>query len=304
MSFNLEDKVRWDELSPSLQDELKSLYNRYHAMYGVFENTNNTIRITVGKNPPKFAIKYNELWFDTKYMVLRCLTDDGWILTRAYWYDKKAETVLDDVDAPRSRNPRTTCHCYNLTWEDKFNNLCHCHNVVYKAPIVGNDEKSLVSFIMKTTASTYSTKYRFILTPTGGTVHVLTLNAINADNETVAAIYPTQKSVSDMGEESVIGYFNYVPEQYNFIFDNSDVSGCDIAGNTIIPVTFTKKVKLIKVYCQIASGSSGLIVQLDEFVGGTYITVFKTSLNGDYTPYTGGWTCYSSKHGKWLGRHW
>ena len=297
MSFNLEDKVRWDELSPSLQDMLKNLYMKYHTMFSYYENMNNTVRITIGTKPPTFGVKYNELWFDTKYMVLRCLTDDGWILTRAYWYEPSAETVLDEVDAPRSRNPRTTCHCYSVEWEDQFKNLCHCHKVTYIAPIVGNNKITDTAFNVDTSGAVYSTDYRIIVTVSSPSVFVETLNAINADNPGVSAIQPINNGVTNLGEITKDTTYNTVPQEYNFIFDDSDLSGCEFTtGTKVIPITFTKKVKLSKFYGQIQDGIKGPVkFELQEKNGGSWFTISNVTLNGNYVANSGK-KCYNNRH--------
>lgn len=86
MSFNLEDKIKWSELSPSLQQKFKDLETAVSEQRIYSDSKLNGIRITVSDTAP-FNPKNNaELWFDTAYKVLRAYSENNWEFTRAAWY--------------------------------------------------------------------------------------------------------------------------------------------------------------------------------------------------------------------------
>jgi len=86
MAFNLEDKIKWSELSPSLQQKFKDLETSVTQQRQDNDNKLNGIRISVSDTAP-FNPKNNaELWFDTQYKVLRAYAENNWEFTRAAWY--------------------------------------------------------------------------------------------------------------------------------------------------------------------------------------------------------------------------
>ena len=122
--LNLEDKIRWEEWAPSLQDKLKSLYNQLAAIEAYMDHAVGSVRITIGKDAPDYPVPFNELWFDTNFNIVRIYTPDGWKLTHGAYYGGKNDDIQDTSDSPLSHNPTTNCHCYTIQWKDA--SFCHC----------------------------------------------------------------------------------------------------------------------------------------------------------------------------------
>lgn len=129
LSFNLEDKVRWEEWAPSLQDKLKALLNKWQAGYAWAVNYAGATRISIGPTAPQNCVKYADVWWDTRYHVARVLTNEGWILTRGAWYQGANTDVEDTIESPKSHNPTTRCHCYTINWD--ASQYCHCKTQGY-----------------------------------------------------------------------------------------------------------------------------------------------------------------------------
>ena len=142
--FNPEDKIQWEEWAPSLQDRLKAIFAKiYSGSLFIFKYLGN-IRITIGERQPVNPVVYREIWWDTRFEVFRVLTSEGWVMTRATWYDGSNDNIQNDATSPISLNPRTNCHCYTISWNNSY--YCHCKTQSSKAPSVpvniSNNEKA------------------------------------------------------------------------------------------------------------------------------------------------------------------
>ena len=97
MSFNFEDKVKWSELSPSLQKRFTDIENltRSQAKQDL-ENQLNGTRITIGKRAPSNPVNNKELWIDEKYRIARAFNENYWEFTRAVWAKSSTLSTPDD----------------------------------------------------------------------------------------------------------------------------------------------------------------------------------------------------------------
>ena len=163
--FNPEDKIQWEEWAPSLQDRLKSLFAKVNAgsMF-IFKYLGN-IRITIGEHQPVNPVVYREIWWDTRFEVFRVLTSEGWVMTRATWYDGSNDNIQNDATSPISLNPRTNCHCYTISWNNNY--YCHCKTQSSKAPSVPVNKLTDLGFNLHINYNTPTNKYyKFIISST------------------------------------------------------------------------------------------------------------------------------------------
>ena len=135
MAFNLEDKVKWTELSPSLQQKFIDLQDAISDQHFQYNEFSDGIRWTVGDTPP-FNPKNNaEMWFDTKYKVIRAYASNNWEFTRAAWYGgdqsgitppPTTDNPVPDPDIP-TYEPKTYTYTY-LTHNESQNSVTHQYN--------------------------------------------------------------------------------------------------------------------------------------------------------------------------------
>lgn len=135
MAFNLEDKMKWSELAPSLQDKFIELEDAIKDQNVSYTQESSDIRWTVGDTPP-FNPKNNaEMWFDTKYKVLRAFAQNNWEFTRAAWYggDSSGITPPPTTDDPTpdpdipEYEPQEYTYTY-LTHTESQNSITHEYN--------------------------------------------------------------------------------------------------------------------------------------------------------------------------------
>ena len=81
-------KVKWSEISPSLQAKFTDLENKIGSKAKGGMEEIDSARITIGKHAPLNPQNDKELWVDTRYRVLRGYSEDYWEPTRAAWSDR------------------------------------------------------------------------------------------------------------------------------------------------------------------------------------------------------------------------
>lgn len=85
MAFNLEDKIKWSELAPSLQKKFTDIDSIIKAEHDKTINQMSNVRTTISRVAPSNPTNDKELWADEKYRVLRAFSDNFWEFTRAGW---------------------------------------------------------------------------------------------------------------------------------------------------------------------------------------------------------------------------
>lgn len=294
--FNAEDKVCWEEWAPSLQDRLKGLLNKWYSGSSFIQGFLGANRLTIGPNPPSDPIRYCEIWWDTNVEALRVLTNSGWELMRATWYDDTNLNIADDIENPLSRNPRTRCHCYAINWN--MTHYCHCKVQTYTAPSTGINTQTDMSF-NKQCSKTYDgiTDYRWIIAPQRNGVVISFLNARSADDPDKDSIIPldayTVNKVTVNGVQK--DYVSYDYEKYAQMFSNLENSTCTFnTGTTYIPFTFAEPKKLTSIFGTLAPFSSGPVtITLQALVNNQWTTIDSITLKGNYQP---GMVCHSNCH--------
>ena len=83
--FNEEDKVKWSELSPSLQARFTELENMRHSLTVNSQDRIETTRLTISRIAPTKPNNNADLWIDEKYRIARAFTEYNWEFTRAAW---------------------------------------------------------------------------------------------------------------------------------------------------------------------------------------------------------------------------
>ena len=83
--FNEEDKVKWSELSPSLQNRFKELEDMKHSLTVNSQDRIETTRLTISRIAPTKPSNNADLWIDEKYRIARAFTEYNWEFTRAAW---------------------------------------------------------------------------------------------------------------------------------------------------------------------------------------------------------------------------
>lgn len=103
MAFNKENKIKWSEISPSLQSRFTALEDATRNQLSSAKKLTNGIRFTFSDTPP-FNLKNNsEIWIDTKYRVIRTFADQNLEFTRAAWYGGDPSGITP----PPSEDPET-----------------------------------------------------------------------------------------------------------------------------------------------------------------------------------------------------
>lgn len=85
MAFNLEDKIKWSELAPSLQKKFTDIDSIIKTEHDKTINQMSNVRTTISRSAPANPTNDKELWADEKYRVLRAFSDNFWEFTRAGW---------------------------------------------------------------------------------------------------------------------------------------------------------------------------------------------------------------------------
>lgn len=83
--FNNEDKVKWSELSPSLQKRFKELEMMKSSLTVSSVDRIETTRLTISRVAPTKPSNNADLWIDEKYRIARAFTENNWEFTRAAW---------------------------------------------------------------------------------------------------------------------------------------------------------------------------------------------------------------------------
>lgn len=83
--FNEEDKVKWSELSPSLQARFTELENMRHSLVVNSKDRIEATRLTISRIAPTKPSNNADLWIDEKYRIARAFTENNWEFTRAAW---------------------------------------------------------------------------------------------------------------------------------------------------------------------------------------------------------------------------
>ena len=83
--FNEEDKVKWSELSPSLQVRFTELENMKHSLVVNSKDRIEATRLTISRIAPTKPSNNADLWIDEKYRIGRAFTENNWEFTRAAW---------------------------------------------------------------------------------------------------------------------------------------------------------------------------------------------------------------------------
>ena len=83
--FNEEDKVKWSELSPSLQVRFTELENMKHSLVVNSKDRIEATRLTISRIAPTKPSNNADLWIDEKYRIARAFTENNWEFTRAAW---------------------------------------------------------------------------------------------------------------------------------------------------------------------------------------------------------------------------
>ena len=83
--FNDEDKVKWTELSPSLQNRFKELEMMKSSLTVSSVDRIETTRLTISRVAPTKPSNNADLWIDEKYRIARAFTENNWEFTRAAW---------------------------------------------------------------------------------------------------------------------------------------------------------------------------------------------------------------------------
>lgn len=281
-SFDLEDKITWDEWSPSLQDKLQALWNKLHATNAYLDDRIGGIRTTIDSAPPNDPVEYNELWFDTRYMILRSYTKGNWTLTKAAWYGGAHGSVVSTPEAPLSTNPVTNCHCYAIQYTNE--GYCHCKSQMWDQSTVPEGQISDIAFNKKTDTSYNTNRYQWVIEVKMYGVIVQSLNAYTDENPNTNAIIPSTEATRVQNEQG--GYSKYVTfdSQYDPMFDENATSSYvfNEEKTYTIPFTFAENIKLTHIFGRLAPYSNGPVtIHLQAYTSNSWKTIATITLNGN-----------------------
>ena len=103
-AFEQEEKITWDEISPSLQKRFLSLADDINKLGENYSRRFGDIRVTIGYDPPINPEMERDIWVDLNFMIVRFYmsTDMNpktakWYYTHAAWYGGSANDVKDLV---------------------------------------------------------------------------------------------------------------------------------------------------------------------------------------------------------------
>ena len=280
-NFNLEDKVTWEELAPSLQDKFKELWNKLNATNAWLDDRLGDIRITIDYDPPTAPVEYNELWFDLRYMVARAYVKGDWVLTRGAWYGKEASTVTSTPEAPLSTNDRTNCHCYAVDYG--LPSYCHCKSQMWDPSTVPEGQQSNLAFNQNINNPYISTKYQWTIKCNMDSVNIQTLNATTEEDPNVNAIIPMNIVTNVPDSNGGSSPYCTFDSKYDPIFDGStSTSYVFNTGTTTIPITFAQPIKLTNIFGRLAPYSNGPVtITFYVFVGSSYQQLAQITLAGN-----------------------
>ena len=124
-SFTLENKVAWEELSPSLQARFKNIQSMIDTGLKKFNGQKDNSDITMSRKAPMNPINNKSLWIDEKYRVARAFTENYWEFTRAAWangdYSNAPDPGTTDPGVPDIDVPTYTPKKHNIhfaTWTE------------------------------------------------------------------------------------------------------------------------------------------------------------------------------------------
>lgn len=305
-NFNLEDKIKWEEWSPSLQDKLKEIWNQLKASNAWIDNRIGDVRITIDKNPPTYPVPFNEVWFDTNIMALRYYTNQGWKLTHGAWFGDSNNTLVDQPDSPLSHNPNTNCHCYTIQWENQ--DYCHCKTQSWNNSIP-QDSTTDMSFNVKVPKSVTVKKYRFEIesaAPSSGIDAILGTLNITTSQYGVGSITPTYQPNKVKNEVGVTVNYITTDEKYDNLFDDDYTSVLVLKqGKIYVNFIFGVATTITNIYGRLIPYSSGPVyinIQYQEDTSTNWVNLFNNNidgrvtgikLKGNYIPYS---TCHSFCH--------
>ena len=303
MPFDLEDKIRWDQLAPSLQDKFKSLWDSMKASETMQTNKMGSTRITIGPEPPKKPIEYCELWFDTNIMALRAYVHRRWSITRASWYKDPASSVVATDDANLSSNPRTNCHCYTIKYTDK--KFCHCKTQLWDSSVVKIGSKSKLSFNKEANTGYDATdSYRIIIQTGVVGVGIGSINCGTEKEPGTDAIMSHEFSSRVPGPDGeYINYCEFDPA-FDDLFDSTATTYIflDRAGTGHIDIKFAEKLKLVNFHANLFPYSNGPVtITLQAKSPAGYTTICSETLAGNPQAYS---VCHSHncRDSNWFSR--
>ena len=280
--FNPEDKIQWEEWAPSLQDRLKAIFAKiYSGSLFIFKYLGN-IRITIGERQPVNPVVYREIWWDTRFEVFRVLTSEGWVMTRATWYDGSNDNIQNDTTSPISLNPRTNCHCYTISWNNNY--YCHCKTQSSKAPSVPVNKVTDLGFNLPITSSAPATKYyKFIISSTAqATYEQIIFQSLNITDVNA----PNEGAIIDITDGNKTNYVTYDPKYAGMFSSNHNSTTAFVQGQTYyIPIKFAEDKKINSVFGTLTYFSSGPVtvtLQASYNNGATYDNIASVTLKGNY----------------------
>lgn len=157
MAFNLEDLIRWEELSNSLQDRFRNIESMARKNYSVINSFINNYDITIGYDPPLNPKGNQSMWFDLNYDVLRFYMDKNggtnykWEITRGAWYGGSSD---DPVNPAIPGNTGTWQRMCTLAWgsnlakNNRYTTTDEADRIVrFSAPVSGTYKIEDHSFV-------------------------------------------------------------------------------------------------------------------------------------------------------------
>lgn len=281
-SFDLEDKVTWDEWSPSLQDKFNQIWNKLYASSAYLDDRIGGIRTTIDSAPPNDPVEYNELWFDTRYMVLRSYTKGDWTLTRAAWYGGDHGSVVSTPEAPLSSNPATNCHCYAVNYTNE--GYCHCKSEMWDPSTVPEGSTSNIAFNVSTDRSYLTTRYQWVIEIKMYGVIIQSLNGYTDENPNVNVIIPSTEMTRVENEQGQAVSYVTFDSQYDPMFDDNSTSSYVFAEerNYTIPFTFAQPVEITHIFGRLAPYSNGPVtIHLQAYYNNAWTTIKTITLAGN-----------------------
>lgn len=217
MSFNFEDKIKWSELSPSLQKRFTDVENLVKSQAkSDLEGQLNGTRITIGKRAPSNPINDKELWIDEKYRIARAFDEKYWEFTRAVWAKSSTLTTPSDpsrVDKDLTGTtgggtytpPAPTERMYDLfTYTDNGST----------ANLAGSTESTKTDQLSGEEIISYS----FLGENTYVTISITMTEIKNSDSDLLAYLFLIVGDISDQDKSHATGYV-YAIEKDKLIAD-------------------------------------------------------------------------------------
>lgn len=101
--YDKEQKITWDEISPSLQARFTSIADQIETNMNHFDDLVNNYRLTIGYNPPLNPEANRDIWWDMNYDVVRFYMSknnngtNAWEYTRGAWYGGHSSDIKDEI---------------------------------------------------------------------------------------------------------------------------------------------------------------------------------------------------------------